>query len=514
MTFSPRRLALLLGLVLLLPKGASAAEVKLDNDTLRWGCDAQGGAPYVFQDPVDPNHVVGFEVDLAAMLADKLKVKAVPVQGQWDKLWELLDHGDFDIAMNGLEATDDKKRIALLSDAYYTASLLVTVKKGSGYRPGHLEDLKGKKIGTLPGSMAARFLERMGAEVKTYDGGQDDVYQDVKNGRTDGALMDSPVARYYSDIDPTLETLPLVTEDVNYAIAVPKDRPELLAAINVALGELKASGQLWALYEKWGIANAATAKLLGRVEAASEAFAPAFETWRAAVGSPPPFFERVRTRYWRMVPAFAKGAGLTLAVSVLAMALAILLGVMLALMRVYGPLPLRALAAIYVEVMRGTPLLVQLIMLYFGLPQLGIRLDPFVAGVLALGLNYAAAEAENYRAGLESIPTGQLEAATVLGLSRWQSLRHVLLPQALRVSLPPMTNDFIALLKDSSLVSIVTLTELNKTYMVMASATRDHLGLGLMVAVFYLLLGLPFARLARYTEDRLSKNLRRGAPKP
>lgn len=500
-------------LLALLPLQPAAA--KLDNDTLRWGCDAQGGAPYVFQDPIDPNHVVGFEVELAALLAERLKATAHPVQGQWDKLFELLDHGDFDIAMNGLELTEDKRRIALLSDPYYTASLRLSVKRGSGFAPTTMEALKGKKIGTLPGSLAARLLERLGADVKTYDGGQDDVYQDVKNGRTDGALMDSPVAKFYADIDPTLETLPLVTENLQYVIAVPKDRPELLAAINAALADIKQSGALWAMYERWGIANAETAALLGRAapRVGDEPFAPAFESWRAAVGSPPPFFERVRTRYVRMLPAFAKGAALTLAVSVLAMCLAILLGVLLALMRVYGPLPLRALATIYVELVRGTPLLVQLIMLYFGLPQLGVRLDPFLAGVLALGLNYAAAEAENYRAGLESIPTGQLEAATVLGLSRWQALRNVLIPQALRVSLPPMTNDFIALLKDSSLVSIVTLTELNKTYMNLASATRDHLGLGLLVAIFYLLIGLPFARLAKYTEDRLSKNLRRGAPK-
>ncbi len=513
MTTSPTRLVgLFLAAALAATAPAYAAPV-LENNVLRWGCDAQGGAPYVYQDPVDPNHVIGFEVDLAALLAERLHAVPHPVQGQWDKLWELLDHGDFDIAMNGLELTDDKKRIALLSEPYYTASLRLSVRRGGSFRPTKAEELRGKKIGTLPGSLAARWLERLGAEVKTYDGGQDDVYQDVKNGRTDGALMDSPVAKYYADIDPTLETLPLVAEDLQYAIGVPKDRPELLAAINGALAELKASGALWQLYEKWGIANAATARLLGRTPPTDEPFAPAFETWRAAVGAPPPFWERVTTRYWRMVPAFVKGAGLTLAVSLAAMALAILLGVALALCRVYGPLPLRLVAATYVEVVRGTPLLVQLIMLYFGLPQLGVRLDPFVAGVLALGLNYAAAEAENYRAGLESIPTGQLEAATVLGLSRWQALRHVLLPQALRVSLPPMTNDFIALLKDSSLVSIVTLTELNKTYMNLASATRDHLGLGLVVAIFYLLLGLPFARLARYTEDRLSKNLRRGAKK-
>ncbi|MCA3016441.1 MAG: amino acid ABC transporter permease, partial [Myxococcaceae bacterium] len=129
--------------------------------------------------------------------------------------------------------------------------------------------------------------------------------------------------------------------------------------------------------------------------------------------------------------------------------------------------------------------------------------------VLALGLNYAAAEAENYRAGLESVPEGQREAAEVLGLSRLDTLRFVIGPQALRVAIPPMTNDFIALLKDSSLVSVVTLTELTKTYTTLASSTRDHLGLGLVVAFCYLAVGLPFARLARAVEARFARHLSR-----
>ncbi len=165
----------------------------------------------------------------------------------------------------------------------------------------------------------------------------------------------------------------------------------------------------------------------------------------------------------------------------------------------------------YIEFVRGTPLLVQLTMIYFGLPELGVNLNPFAAGVLALGLNYAAAEAENYRAGLESVPVGQREAAYSLGLTRWQTIRSVIVPQAARVAIPPVTNDFIALLKDSSLVALITMTELNKTYLNLASSTRDHLGLGLMVSLWYLLIGLPFARLARWAEARMGRHLRREA---
>jgi polar amino acid transport system substrate-binding protein len=201
----------------------------------------------------------------------------------------------------------------------------------------------------------------------------------------------------------------------------------------------------------------------------------------------------------------------TLAVSLAAMALAVVLGVSLAIGRVYGPRPVRWIAAVYVEFFRGTPLLVQLVMVYFGLPELGLTLHPFVAGWLALGLNYAAAEAENYRAGLASVPAGQLDAARALGLGTGQALRHVIGPQAFRVAIPPATNDFIALLKDSSLISVVTLTELTKTYTSLASSMRDHLGLGVVVALWYLALSLPFAHLSRLVEKRLGQHLRRSS---
>ncbi len=258
--------------------------------------------------------------------------------------------------------------------------------------------------------------------------------------------------------------------------------------------------------------NAETARLLGDDELAPRGPATELARWTAAVGRLPSLWERLTTRYPPMMPLFLRGAALTLLVSLAAMALAVLLGSLLAVGRRFGPAPLRWLSAAYIEFFRGTPLLIQLTIVYFGLPELGLRLHPFVAGVLALGLNYAAAEAENYRAGLESVPRGQLEASHVLGLSTLQTLRHVVAPQAVRVSIPPMTNDFIALLKDSSLVSAVTLTELTKTYTNLANSTRDHLGLGLLVAAFYLVLGLPFARLARAAERHFGRHLHREAP--
>lgn len=158
-------------------------------------------------------------------------------------------------------------------------------------------------------------------------------------------------------------------------------------------------------------------------------------------------------------------------------------------------------------------MLIQLFLMFYGLPSLGIRLSPFMAGTLALGLNYSSYEAENYRTGLLAIPRQQMEGALALGMTRWQALRHVILPQALRVSLPPMTNDFIALLKDSSLVSIITLVDLTRAYGILATANYDYFGTGALVALIYLLLALPFVRLSRLAERHMAAALHGKIPK-
>jgi polar amino acid transport system substrate-binding protein len=479
------------------------------NPPLVWGADSQGGAPYVFQDPMDPNRLVGFEVELATMLGEKLGRQARPIHGQWDKLLELLARGDFDCVINGMEVAEEKRRAALLSRPYFVAPEVLTIRKGDANAPRTLAQLSGRKIAALSGTMAERIARTAGADVKSYEGGQNEMYEDLLHQRIDGVLFDEPVAHYYGDIEEALESVRADFGEVQYAIAVRLDDAELLAQINTALETMEKDGSLRALYERWGVWGPDTAKLFGDPALSPKTPPLEYDRWRAAVGKLPPFWERLTTRYPAMIPAFLKGALLTLVVSVLAMSLAIALGISLALGRRFGPKPVQWLSVAYIEVFRGTPLLIQLIVVYFGLPQLGLRLEPFTAGVLALGLNYAAAEAENYRAGLESVPRGQVEASEVLGLSTWQTLRFVVGPQALRISIPPMTNDFIALLKDSSLVSVVTLTELTKTYGNLANSTRDHLGLGLVVAAFYLLLGLPFARLARAAERHFGRHLRK-----
>lgn len=476
---------------------------------LRFGADAQGGAPYIFQDPKNPNRVTGFEKEIADELARRLGRSAESVQAPWDKLLELVGRGDFDIALNGLELADEKKRVARLSRPYLAVAERLTVRKADARAPRTLGSLRGRKVGTLPGSVAERLLTEAGADVRTYDGGQDDVYRDLILGRTDAVLLDAPIATYYA-LDASLETLEESFGTVTYVAAVGPDNEALLTQVDAALKAMADDGYLRALYERWGLWTPEAAHALGAEFSKATSAPTELERWLESSGALVSWQERVLHRYPSYLPLLARGAAVTLAVSFCAMCLAVLLGLLRAVARSEGPTALRWAATAYVEFFRGTPLLIQLTMVYFGLPQWGVRLDPFTAGVVALGLNYAAAEAENYRAGLSSVPRGQVEAAQVLGLSRAAILRHITAPQAVRIALPPMTNDFIALLKDSSLVSLVTLTELSKSYSSLANATRDHLGLGAMAAFIYLGLGLPFAVLARKAEAHFGRHLRRG----
>jgi len=448
------------GLVVLALLSATPAE-------LRWGADAEGGAPFLFEQP--PGRFQGFELELVEALAARLGRTPRHVQGPFAQLLPLLERGDVDVVINGIEITPDRERAYGLTRPYWAGPERLTVRGADAHAPSTLADLRGRPAGTLSGTLAERMLRAAGADIRTYDGGQEDPYKDLLLGRIDAVLLEAPVSLYYGEL-PGLTTLPASMGETRYAVVTRKG--------DVALQHPSEENRQRHRGQRDGKGD-------------QRPSAPAW--WRGGAGA--------------VLGALGRGALITLAISLASMALAILLGGMLALARVYGPRPLRLLALGYVELFRGTPLLLQLIVVYYGLPEIGLRLSPWVAGWLALGLNYAAAEAENDRAGLLSVPGAQMDAARVLGMSRWQGLRHVVAPQAIRVALPPVTNDFIALLKDSSLVSIVTVTELTKTYGTLAAATRDHLGLGLVVAALYLALGLPFARLSRWLEGRLTAHL-------
>jgi cystine transport system permease protein len=204
-------------------------------------------------------------------------------------------------------------------------------------------------------------------------------------------------------------------------------------------------------------------------------------------------------------PVLLAGAGYTLLFAVAAMVGGLVLGFPTAVMRIAPWAPLRWPASLYVSVMRGTPLLVQLFVIYYGLPSVGIEFTPVTAGVLALSLNAGAYLSESLRGAILSIGQGQWRASFSLGLTYGQALRHVVLPQALRVAVPSMSNTLISLIKDTSLVSVITMTELMLATKEVIATTFRPLPLYIAAACIYWILSLVFEQVQRYTERRLNR---------
>jgi len=207
----------------------------------------------------------------------------------------------------------------------------------------------------------------------------------------------------------------------------------------------------------------------------------------------------------QILPYLLVGAMTTIELTILSMALALVAGLALALMRLSRIPLLRSLSGAYIEIIRGTPLLVQLFIIYYGLPQYGIRLEAFTAGVIGLSINYSAYLAEVYRAGILAIDKGQWEAGGSIGLSRAALLQHVIVPQAARIVLPPVGNYFISMLKDSALVSTISIVELMRAAQLRVAITFRAMDIYLVTALIYLLMSYPCSVLIRYFERRASR---------
>jgi His/Glu/Gln/Arg/opine family amino acid ABC transporter permease subunit len=265
-------------------------------------------------------------------------------------------------------------------------------------------------------------------------------------------------------------------------MAFARESDDLRRAVNAALWRIQETGEYGRIHRTWfGEASAA-----GPDPATGQPAAPAGRLQMVA-------------RVW---PFLVRGVAMTAALAVTSLLIGLPIGLALALARVQ-PLRLLAIpAAVYVELVRGTPLLVQILFIYFVLPVFGVSLPAFTSGILALTLNSAAYLAEIFRAGIQSIDVGQMEAARSLGMTYPQAMRRIILPQTFRRVVPPLTNEAIALLKDSSLVSVIGLTELARSGQELASRYAAPLTIWPLVALLYLALTFPLTRIAEYLERR------------
>ena len=321
-----------------------------------YGADLAGGEPYIYEDPADKSRVIGFEVDIMDAIARRLGVKAQMAQYAWSNLVPSLERGDFDIVMNGLEATAERRERILLSEPYYIYAETLTVKKGAPYKS--LDDLKGKKVGTLNQTVAHDILRANPVDIALYEGNVE-PYLDLEQGRLDAVLLDNVIAFRYgcTDEHPTLECLPDDVARGTYVIGIRKGDPELKKALDDAIRSLREDGELEKILRK--------AKL-----------------WDLRQTQAPPAIaddSGVRAQSFDLdeLILFLYGALYTLGISLGAFLIAVPVGALLAVARVYGDPVSRALSRGYVELFRGTPVLLQLYVLYYGLaPVLLARADP------------------------------------------------------------------------------------------------------------------------------------------
>lgn len=205
------------------------------------------------------------------------------------------------------------------------------------------------------------------------------------------------------------------------------------------------------------------------------------------------------------LPLLIVGAGITIQIIAISVGLGLIIGMFVGIARICNVKVLRALATVYIDFLRGTPLLVQIFLIYFALPMVvGQRVDPFIAAITACGINSGAYIAEIFRAGIQAIDEGQMEAGRSLGMSWVQTMRYIIVPQAFKNVIPPLGNEFIALLKDSSLVSVIGFEELTRRGQLIIARTYGSLEIWITVALIYLVMTLTISRLVSYMEKRLA----------
>lgn len=466
---------------------------------LRWAGDPEGGAPFVEADPSNPDRLVGFDVEIADLIARGLARKASFINITFTSIDQSIERGDADIGLSGIEDTPVRRANMATTVPYYEFHEVLSVRDADTMRFRTLADLRGRRVGTLGGTIAYDILLRaerdLGIQAVSYD---DDVhpYSDLVIGRLDAVLLDNVLAERRRRAIPGFTIQPQSIAVGQYVGVLASRNAPLRDQVNEILRNAMRDGTLERIFRKWDAWNEDQAGLYRRV-LAGELVPPVSGLEAMDLASALSWWEATR----RYLPSLVRASVITIVLSCLAMGLAVVLGVSIASGRVYGSGLTQALLTGYVEVMRGTPILLQLFVIYYGLADV-IRLPAFAAALLGLALNYAAYESEIYRGALEAVPIGQIEAARILGLSERQVLALVRGPQAFRLALAPMTNDFVALLKDSSLVSVLTVLELTKQTQIFATNIGSWVIPGLLCALLYLAMSLPLAALARRLERR------------
>lgn len=431
-------------------------------------------APMEFEHTVNgKTEYAGVDIDLAKKIAKDNNLKLKIVNMSFDSLLGALKTGKIDIIISGMTSTPERKKQVDFSDSYMMTKNIMLVKKDKVNEYKDIKDFNNKKVGAQKGTEQEKIAqtEIENASITSLSR-LPDVILALKSGKVEGAVVEKPVAEAYLKQNPKLgiSNVKFNEEEKDTVIAVPKDSPKLLSQINKTIKEVKDKG----LIDKY-MTNAAN-----------------------AMNDDSGFISKYGS-------FFLKGIKITILSSLIGVALGSILGAFVALMKLSKIKIISWIASIYIEILRGTPMLVQVFIVFFGITAaLGLDISALVCGTIALVINSSAYIAEIIRAGINAVDKGQMEAARSLGLNYRQTMKSVIMPQAIKNILPALGNEFVTLIKESSIVSTIGVGEIMFNAQVVQGISFDPFTPLLVAAALYFVLTFVLTRIMNMIEGRLN----------
>ncbi|HDA9860074.1 TPA: ABC transporter permease subunit [Staphylococcus aureus] len=431
-------------------------------------------APMEFEHTVNgKTEYAGVDIDLAKKIAKDNNLKLKIVNMSFDSLLGALKTGKIDIIISGMTSTPERKKQVDFSDSYMMTKNIMLVKKDKVNEYKDIKDFNNKKVGAQKGTEQEKIAqtEIENASITSLSR-LPDVILALKSGKVEGAVVEKPVAESYLKQNPKLgiSNVKFNEEEKDTVIAVPKDSPKLLSQINKTIKEVKDKG----LIDKY-MTNAAN-----------------------AMNDDSGFISKYGS-------FFLKGIKITILISLIGVALGSILGAFVALMKLSKIKIISWIASIYIEILRGTPMLVQVFIVFFGITAaLGLDISALVCGTIALVINSSAYIAEIIRAGINAVDKGQMEAARSLGLNYRQTMKSVIMPQAIKNILPALGNEFVTLIKESSIVSTIGVGEIMFNAQVVQGISFDPFTPLIVAAALYFVLTFVLTRIMNMIEGRLN----------
>ncbi len=468
-------LAGLLGAGLITPATASA-----DGETYLIATDITF-APFEFQN--DSGQYVGIDMDLIREIAKDqgFTVDIKPLG--FDAALQAVQANQVDGVIAGMSITDARRKVFDFSEPYFESGVQMAVLESNNDVKSY-EDLRGKRVAVKNGTEGATFAEsikdRYGFTVVSFADSAS-MFDEVRTGNSAAVFEDYPVLNYGIQQGNGFKTVTPKEAGSSYGFAVNKGRnAELLQKFNAGLNNLKASGRYQQIVDGY----------LGQ----------------GASSTDNSFLGLLKSTFGLLM----LGLKMTLILTVVSIAIALVLGILFGLMRVSRSKWIRAIGTAYVDIFRGTPLLVQAFFIYFGIPSaLGFQMSALTAGIITLSLNAGAYMTEIVRGGIQAVDKGQMEAARSLGIGYLPAMRKVILPQAIRTMVPSYINQFVITLKDTSILSVIGIAELTQTGRIIIARNFQSFNMWLIIGIIYFIVIMALTKLS----DRMANRLDRGSVK-